>query len=113
MRVETNYDWNYPFDFCGSFYRHSHVLQIYNLVVANYPAKVLRPNHFEFYGNVVIKSTGLLEKFPECVCLSRPVMTVVTVNKVQEIYDTPVFDSEDNILILMNQYMKDGKTYDL
>lgn len=42
-------------------------------------------------------------------------MTVVTVNKVQDIYDTPVYsstDSDKDLLLLMNQYLIDKVSYD-
>lgn len=45
-------------------------------------------------------------------------MTVITVNKVQDIYNTPVYkleqaNSENELLIQMNQLHKDGVNYDM
>ncbi len=47
-------------------------------------------------------------------------MTVITVNKVQEVYDTPVYDTfagegeeEGDCLEIMNQYMREGKMLDI
>jgi hypothetical protein len=47
-------------------------------------------------------------------------MTVITVNKVQEVYDTPVYDTfksekeeEADCLEIMNQYMREGKQLDI
>ena len=31
-REDTQMDWNYPFDFCGSIYRSEHIVEIYNLM---------------------------------------------------------------------------------
>lgn len=52
-RSESELDWNYPFDFCGSIYRLASV----NLVMdkINPKNKVAKPNTFEFEGNKAIK----------------------------------------------------------
>ena len=48
-RDSAKLDWNYPFDFCGSFYRFENVLTIFNAI--DDKSKMLKPNHFEFIGN--------------------------------------------------------------
>lgn len=45
-------------------------------------------------------------------------MTVITVNKVQDIYDTPVYEfkgktEEDDCLQIMNTYMRERKQLDI
>ena len=84
-----------------------------------YPEKIRRPNHFEFFGNKVLAThlKDLLDEFPGCVCLKEPVLTVVTVNKVQDLYNTPVYNLEEGtleiqLLLLMNKYFKDKVDYD-
>jgi len=84
-------DWNYPFDFCGSIYRSSHVQSILSHMVDCYPDKICRPNHFEFFGNKIVVEFKIADEFPCCLSLNFPCLTVVTVNKVQEIYSTPVY----------------------
>jgi len=49
-----------------------------------------------------------------------PVMTVVTVNKVQDIYNTPVYDFKseeskegDDVLEVMNKYYESGRHFDI
>lgn len=88
-RSETELDWNYPFDFCGAIYR----LQTVKEVIAKITPldKIGRPNTFEFEGNKAIKFNMLARSQPYSLALNWPVMTVVTVNKVQDIYDTPVY----------------------
>ena len=44
--------------------------------------------------------------------------TVITINKVQDVYNTPVYEmegqsSEQDCLLELNKLMKDGKTLDL
>lgn len=79
-RTETELDWNYPFDFCGSIYLLDRVIQ----VVANIEEKekIKKPNTFEFVGNKAIKLKNLASKHKFCICLNSPTMTVITVNKV-------------------------------
>ena len=55
------------------------------------PSKIARPNTFEFEGNKAIKFNMLARNQPYSLCLNWPVMTVITVNKVQDIYNTPVY----------------------
>jgi hypothetical protein len=76
--------------------------------------KIRKPNTFEYVGNLAIKKKGLATAYPQCLCLNEPVMTVINVNKVQDVYDTPVYefsgdDSEKECLEVMNQYMREGK----
>jgi hypothetical protein len=47
-------------------------------------------------------------------------MTVITVNKVQDVYDTPVYEfksesqnEEDDVLEIMNQCMRDSVDLDI
>ena len=53
--------------------------------------KILKPNTFEFEGNKAIKFNMLAKSHPYSLCLNTPVTTVITVNKVQDIYKTPVY----------------------
>lgn len=55
------------------------------------PEKMKKPNSFEYIGNATIKKKLLVREQPYSMCFNRPVMTVVTVNKVQDIYNTPVY----------------------
>ena len=88
-RSESELDWNYPFDFCGSIYRLSSVREV---IAKIQPAsKIARPNTFEFEGNKAIKFNMLARNQPYSLCLNWPVLTVITVNKVQDIYNTPVY----------------------
>lgn len=53
----------------------------------------MKPNTFEFQGNQAIKMNMLAKDYPYCLCLNAPVMTVITINKVQSTYNTPVYDA--------------------
>jgi len=45
----------------------------------------------------------LAKDFPYCLCLNAPSMTVITINKVQNIYNTPVYDTVPEDLSALNQ----------
>ena len=53
--------------------------------------RIARPNTFEFEGNKEIKFNMLARNQPYSLCLNWPVSTVITVNKVQDVYNTPVY----------------------
>ncbi len=79
-RTESELDWNYPFDFCGSIY----LLERVSKVIENIEErdKIRKPNTFEFIGNKAIKAKNLASAQKYCLCLNSPVMSVITVNKV-------------------------------
>ena len=52
----------------------------------------MKPNTFEFAGNKAIKYNMLAKNTPYSICLNWPVMTVITVNKVQNVYNTPIYN---------------------
>jgi hypothetical protein len=94
-RSETELDWNYPFDFCGSIYRAEQLEKVIAKITPQ--DKILKPNTFEFQGNQVIKMNMLAKDFPYCLCLNAASITVLTINKVQSIYNTPVYDSAQDL----------------
>ena len=80
--------------------------------------KILKPNTFEFGGNKAIKFNMLAKSHPYSLCLNWPVTTVITVNKVQDIYNTPVYEfkteetkeeREEDCLLALNEYLAQGK----
>ena len=89
-RSETELDWNCPFDFCGSIYRQSSVEEILSKIVPI--SQILKPSTFEYAGNKAIKYNMLAKTMPYSICLNWPVTTVITVNKVQNFYNTPIYN---------------------
>jgi hypothetical protein len=108
-RTESELDWNYPFDFCGSIYLLDRVTKVVESIEER--EKIRKPNMFEFIGNKAIKTKNLANQNKFCLCLNIPVMTVITVNKVQDVYDTPIYSTftESDCLEFMNQCMRDRK----
>lgn len=125
-RSETELDWNYPFDFCGSIYRLGSVEEVIAKIEPQ--THMLKPNTFEFAGNKAIKFNMLAKTMPYSLCLNWPAVTVITVNKVQDIYNTPTYNlkgfsdpdeetkeqtsSEDDCLLQMNQFFRSRQEMD-
>lgn len=124
-------DWNYPFDFCGSIYRQDDLNLIIEGILESKPDemnKILKPNSFEYIGNLVVKRKMLAKNQPYAVCLNNPILTLITINKVQDVYKTPVYKLElgqsieesksgdsqtDDILEYLNKCLLDNKQIDL
>jgi len=99
-----------PFDFCGSVYLLDSVTKVMDAM--DDISKISKPNTFEYFGNLAIKNHALASTL--CLCLNEPVMTVITVNKVQDVYDTPVYEYQcEDVLEVMNQYMREGRNLTL
>lgn len=103
-RSETELDWNYPFDFCGSIYRLLSVEEVLSKIEPQ--SQILKPNTFEYAGNKAIKFNMLAKNMPYSICLNWPVLTVITVNKVQDVYNTPIY----NLKGLADEETKDSHT---
>ena len=92
-------DWRYPFDLCGSMYRLSHVLALLSADKVS-KEKYANPNLLETCGNREYWSSNsrdqgldLSQRFKHCLCPSTPHLRVLTVNRVQETYEVPVYQS--------------------
>ena len=54
----------------------------------------------------------LAKDYPYCLCLNAAAMTVITINKVQSTYNTPVYDSPCD-LVTLNAYIVSNTKIDL
>lgn len=88
----------------------------------------MKPNTFEFAGNKAIKFNMLAKNMPYSICLNWPVVTVITVNKVQDVYKTPIYNlkgfshpeeetkdqvtPEEDCLLQMNRFFIQKKELD-
>jgi hypothetical protein len=101
----SNADWAYPFDLCGCVYRAVDVGRILSLIKVRDGASGCRnPNVFEVSGNSVMAGVEF-----KCAsmggCLSRPVCSVITVNRVQCTFDVPIYDTAGGGLATLNSYI--------
>ena len=90
-RSKGEYDWNYPWELSASLYRLDSVLEVLEAVKKSFGASAVdHPNHLEGYGVRLAKQEVLtLPRF--CACLERPVVHVVTLNRVQTLFENPVY----------------------
>jgi hypothetical protein len=79
-------DWRYLFDLCGAIYRLS---DIQELLTACAPYS--NPNTLEIHGNSAFWKHALSFKYSSCACVSRPTVVVITVNRVQDVHEVPVY----------------------
>ncbi|GAB5358454.1 hypothetical protein AAMO2058_000459000 [Amorphochlora amoebiformis] len=93
-RILGTGDWNYPWNLCGGTYRGKHVILILNSISGTDNTKKAfdHPNNLEVNGNLAVAKIGLGEKHPLSTCPSQPVSSVVTVNRVQDIYKNRIYD---------------------
>ncbi|RYG69801.1 glycosyltransferase [archaeon] len=96
-------DWQYPIDLCAGVYRLPDIQHILDSVPKD---SIHNPNAFEVMANQHFSQSSLmLDKYTHCCCPSRRMTVVVTVNKVQETYEVPVYKSPDHTLKALNAYM--------
>jgi hypothetical protein len=55
----------------------------------------------------------LAKDFPYSLCLNAPSMTVITINKVQDIYNNPVYDTVPEELAALNRYITERRSLNL
>ena len=127
-RSEGSLDWDYPFDLCCSVYRQSHVIAILEQIKHHYGEQgYSHPNLLELNGNKVLRndkcsvSQGdtaansknkmhrmkLLSVFSKCACPSLPVLSVLTINRVQDIFQNNVYETDCDAYILEERFSQD------
>jgi hypothetical protein len=116
---EGSHDWCYPWDMCCSLYRRGDAAAILALIDATMgPGHYGHPNTLEANGHKALlrlralpqqtqqtqqTQQGLQAKLvtaiavpefsgrPQCACMDRPVLSVVTINRVQSLFCNPVY----------------------
>ncbi|CAK0859181.1 unnamed protein product, partial [Prorocentrum cordatum] len=93
-RDQGEYDWNYPWELSASIYRVADVREMLAAVREHFgEAGVGHPNRLEGYGVRLFKQQKVsgATRGSRCACAGRPVVAVVTVNRVQSLFDNPVY----------------------
>ena len=88
---DGSFDWNYAFDLSGGLYRLEDVQELLSAIP---PQEVTNPNMFESLGNQYIVSLAILKPLSACFDLSQPVFSLVTLNRTQQSYLNPVYESK-------------------
>jgi glycosyltransferase involved in cell wall biosynthesis len=137
-------DWSYPIDFCGGTYRlkdiriilqqliepiavychDDQVIDVKDLLVYGddinihiRDKKIVNPNFLEFEMNKIFWQTEYFLSYKTSICPSYYCCCVVTINRVQSLYDVPIFhcnyDINDlNTLLITNELQNDEKCFD-
>ena len=117
-RSEGTADWNYPFDLCCSIYRRTHIAAIMERIEAKFGKKgYSHPNLLEVNGNKVLKKgkksatdenhkINFVKMYPLCACPTLPIMSVLTVNRVQDVFENAIYGTVNDANLLENQYVK-------
>jgi hypothetical protein len=97
-------DWAYPVDFCAGIYRMSHISAMLSLLELDTGlCRRLNPNVLEVELNKVFWDGAYRYQYNHAICLSTDVLCVVTVNRVQQSYDVPIyrkFSSDEQSVVL-------------
>ena len=113
--ADTNGEWHYPFDLCGSLYRRLDVLTILETACGRADLgkdSFRNPNLLEKTGNQIFWESDMCRKFKCCLCASRRHLSVLTVNKVQTVFDVPIYATEGGDLSSLNNYFLDESDND-
>lgn len=92
-RSQGEYDWNYPWELSASVYRWPDVCEMLGAIRERFGAEgVNHPNRLEGFGVRIFKQEGVSSvRRKKCACMRRPVVAVVTINRVQTLFDNPVY----------------------
>ncbi|CAJ1373656.1 unnamed protein product [Effrenium voratum] len=102
-REKGEYDWNYPWELSASIYRWEAVREILAAIRLEFgPSAADHPNHLEGYGVRLLKQQKLAsaQAAPLCACPSQPVVAIVTINRVQTLFENPVYEGETSPEVL-------------
>ena len=95
-RSNGEYDWNYPWELSASLYRLEAVKETLQAIRTEFGKDAVHhPNHIEGYGVRLLKQQKLASASlaPLCACLCSPVVVVVTINRVQSLFENPVYEA--------------------
>lgn len=81
-------DWDYGWDLCCSLYR---VEDVDEILAALPKTGAWHPNTVELWGSETLRR-GLGKRRPKCACFAHPTVSVLAVNRVQDVFRAPVYD---------------------
>lgn len=99
-RSEGTMDWDYPWDLAGSVYRTSDVIMMFRVLKSMYGTSACNhPNRLEAAGDKCSKQVTTrfmlgLDKKCRCACMCETVMSVITVNCVQDVFSNPTYSND-------------------
>eukprot|EP01125_Pyxidicula_operculata_P016934 TRINITY_DN5881_c0_g1_i1.p1 TRINITY_DN5881_c0_g1~~TRINITY_DN5881_c0_g1_i1.p1 ORF type:complete len:668 (+),score=117.69 TRINITY_DN5881_c0_g1_i1:2-2005(+) len=111
-RNEGSQDWNYPFELCATLFRKDDVDSIMQTIEKHFGIEGLsHPNKLEVCGSrIFTRSLDPIHKHKFCLCLDKPVLSVITVNRVQDVCCNPIFVEID--LDTLDEYFWNDRLFD-
>lgn len=103
-------DWSYSFDLCGSLYRLSDVKSIIDTAVSN-PDKygnIRNPNLLEVIGNKLFTQITSFRMYESIISSTRYVLSVTAVNRVQSVFEVPIFHCHGGDIASLNAFISNG-----
>jgi hypothetical protein len=94
-RLEATEDWNYPFELCATMMHKSVTADILLAILnTNGLDGMSHPNKLEVSGSRLFGVKSLIShaKLTSCLCVKRPVLSVITVNRVQDVCENRIYN---------------------
>lgn len=93
-RTQGTHDWNYPFELCATIFRKDDVISYLNTINSKYGITGLsHPNKLEVCGSrLFTRKDHADEKKVFCTCLDSVVLSVITINRVQDVCNAPIYE---------------------
>jgi len=113
VRVMGSLEWNYPWELSSSLYRIGDVRAMLESIVEHHGAEgISHPNKLEECGELVTHSNQC-EAFikPMCACSKGPVASAVVINRVQELFQNPVYQETQMDVEELDQMFWEGRRY--
>lgn len=108
-RMTATEDWNYPFELCATLMHKSMVSDVLLCILqTNGLDGMSHPNKLEVTGSRLF--SGNLTPHAQlkaCLCLKKPVLSVITVNRVQDVCENRIYDEIS--LDELEKHLDDGR----
>ena len=112
-RSTATEDWNYPFELCATLMHKDMVSDILlSILQTNGLDGMSHPNKLEVTGSrLFTQNLTSHAKLTSCLCLKNPVLSVITINRVQDVCENRIYDeiSLDELELHLDQ----GRRLDL
>jgi hypothetical protein len=114
-RTKATEDWNYPFELCATLMRTEDVLSTLDSIRVWFGEDALsHPNKLEVSGaRLFSKRHHAKDQLVTCLCMKRPVLSVITINRVQDVCENRIYEDGDFDLDTLDELFRNGREFDL